>query len=137
MARRKSSRKAEQTRDSGRVIKVDTIPDHIFRLMAGYRTESPRNAIKVLMRAACRLDNAGFGARHFLFWLDGETPPDGPNEEGATAMLAMTKKRKEAAVAVLIWWIVLGRNIDAITHLYPKIREWYAAQKAGQRNTSP
>lgn len=130
MASKKSSRQPTRTKVSDPAVKVEPIPLHLSRLMAGYRSESPRNAIKVLMRAACKMDHAGHGTRHFLYWLDGENPPDGPNEEGASVLINMTDKQKDAAIAVLKWWIVLGRNIEPIINLYPKIEKWYVAEKA-------
>jgi DNA primase len=96
---------------------------------------APRNALRVLFRAASRDDHAGRAARYFLFWLDGEVPPDGPSEDdGASQLLNLLEKQQQAAFEVLQWWLKPGKNMEPILTLQEKIRAQFAAKNSSPRS---
>lgn len=86
---------------------------------------TPKNPLRLLYRAALRHDNPGRAARMFLFWLDGEIPPDGPSESGASDLLDMTDKQKEAVLEVLKWWMTHGRKVDSLLIVMNNIRRQF------------
>jgi hypothetical protein len=99
-----------------------------LKILIGSAPVSPRNALRTLFRAACRSDGNGKAARYFLFWLDGETPPDGPSEEGGSELLSLSEKQKKTAFAVLKWWATPRRNIETLLRLHEKIRARFDAE---------
>jgi hypothetical protein len=86
---------------------------------------TPRNAMRRLFRAALHDNNQGRAARYFLFWLDGEVPPDGPSESGASDLMDFTDEQKEAAFEVLRWWITFGRRVESLLTVLENIRRQF------------
>lgn len=110
---RKSARRPREWQEFERIIAVRTgIP-------------APRNALRKLFRAALHDNNQGRAVRYFLFWLDGEIPPDGPSESGASDLMDLTEKQKEAAFEVLSWWIAFGRRVESLLTVLENIRRQF------------
>ena len=108
----------------------------LYAQLHGPAPVSPRNALRVLFRVACQRDAAGKSARYFLFWLDGETPPDGPSEDGGSLLMNLSENQKKAAFEVLQWWITPKRKIETLLRLHEKIRARFTAKisPGGSRN---
>ena len=74
-------------------------------------------------------------ARYFLFWLDGEASPDGPSEDdGASQLLNLLEKQKQAAFEVLQWWLTPRKNVEPILTLHERIRAQFAAKNSPPRS---
>jgi len=91
-------------------------------IISGDAPPVPRNALQVLFRAACRPDHAGRAARYFLFWLDGDSPPEVPNQAGANALMDLGEKQQEAMFETLAWWLKPGKNAESLLTIQDKIR---------------
>ena len=108
----------------------------LYGQLYGRAPVSPRNALRVLFRAACQGDAAGKAARYFLFWLDGEPSPDGPSEDGGSLLMELSAAQKKAAFEVLRWWITPKRKIETLLRLHEKIRARFDAEPSPGDNTN-
>lgn len=65
----------------------------------------PVAALALLHETALQDTGGSQAARNFLFWLAGFPDPTGYQGEGGLELRRLDAERKEAAAAVLRWWI--------------------------------